>query len=219
MTPRHRTRCLAASACALATLASAQMPDMAAVQKWSNVKVVRYDVSGEIALKGQQIPPADADLYADVTERVRLSIEWDVRKQAIIGKPVITNEPATLANLASIDKGEKGGRRCPTGKVNGPYEHFDVVEVRQARPGGPIELVGKRIHPDTEVSEACSSKLRPYKGATREVKEYIALPDPSILAFGAMMKGSGPKVSPDGRSIVLAAQNSKWVWTLTPTPR
>jgi hypothetical protein len=210
---------LAPFAAALATAASAQMPDMAAAAKWEKVQIVHYEVVGEIALKGQQIPPADADLYADVTDRVRLSFDWDKKKGVIVGKPSIVNEPGTASNLASIDKGEKGRKRCPTGRINGNYEHFDVVEIRQPGPRQALELVGKRVHPDTEVSEACSSKLRPYKGATKEVKEYIAPPDPQMLAFGKMMSQPPIRVSDDGKSIVMTAQNNKWVWTFTPTAK
>lgn len=219
MAARRAFAGMAACAAAAGMSATAQMPDMEALRKWSNVKVVHYEVVGEIALKGQQIPPADADLYADVTERVRLSFDWDTRKKVIVGKPVIVNEPAKTSNVVGMDKGEPGRKRCPTGKINGAYEHFDVVEIRQAGAGQALELVGKRIHPDTEVAEACGSKLRPYKGATREVKEYIAPPDPQILAVGKLMTGPGPKVSADGASIVMAALNNKWVWTFTPTPK
>jgi len=217
---RPQLRTLAASfAAALAAPASAQMPDMAAAARWEKVTVVHYEVVGEVAVKGQQIPPADADLYADVTDRVRLSFDWDRKKGVIVGKPAIVNEAGTATNLASIDKGEKGKKRCPTGTINGAYEHFDVVEIRQARPREALELVGKRVHPDTEVSEACSSKLRPYKGATREVKEYISPPDPQMLAMAAMMKQPPIQVSADGKSIIMTAQNSKWVWTFTPTAK
>ena len=213
-----RFACIALAATGT-TAALAQMPDMAAMQKWEKVALVHYEVLGEIALKGHQIPAADADLYADVTERVRLSFDWDRKKKVIVGKPTITNEPATTSNLAGVDKGEPGRKRCPTGKINGAYEHFDVVEIRQAQPGQALELVGKRIHPETQVAEACGNKLKTYKGATREVKEYIAPPDPQMLAYGKLMTGAGPKVSPDGASIVMAALNNKWVWTFTPTPK
>ena len=196
------------------------MPDMEAAARWEKVKIVHWEVVGEIALKGHQIPAADADLYADVTDRVRLSFDWDKQKGVIIGKPTIVNETGTAANLAGVDKGEKGKKRCPTGKINGTYEHFDVVEVRQ--PQGPktaLELVGKRIHPETQVAEACGNNLKTYKAATREAKEYIAPPDPQMLAYGKMMNKPPIRVSDDGKSFIMTAQNSKWVWTYTPTAK
>lgn len=220
MDRRPPFRCLAACAATLATLAWAQPPDMAAAARWEKVRIVHYEVVGEIALKGHQIPAADADLYADVTDRVRLSFDWDKQKGVLVGKPAVVNEAGTATNLAGVDKGEKGRKRCPAGKINGAYEHFDVVEVRQPQgAGSALELVGKRVHPETHVAEACSSNLRTYKGATREVKEFIAPPDPMMLVFAKMSQVSTIKVSPDGRSIVMAAPNSKWVWTFTPTAK
>ena len=219
MNPRLAFRCLAAVAFPLALPSQAQMPDMAAAARWEKVKIVHYEVVGEIALKGQQIPAADADLYADVTDRVRLSFDWDKGKGVIVGKPTIANEAGTASNLAGVGKGEKGGKRCPTGRINGSYEHFDVVEVRQAQPGMALELVGRRIHPETQVAEACGNNLKTYKGATREVKEHIMPPDPMMLAFAKMADTPSIRVSGDGHSIVMSATNSKWVWTFTPTAR
>jgi hypothetical protein len=218
MDRRTQLRSLASCVATLTILASAQMPDMEVAARWEKVKIIHYEVVGEIALKGHQIPAADADLYADVTDRVRLSFDWDKQKGVIVGKPTIANETGTATNLAGVDKGEKGKKRCPTGKINGPYEHFDVVEIRQPQPRGALELIGKRIHPETQVAEACGNNLKTYKGATKEVKEHIMPPDPMMLAF----KTTGTpsiKVSPDGKSIITGALNDKWVWTFTPTAK
>lgn len=217
---RPQLRILALGAATLATAASAQMPDMAVAGRWENAKIIHYEVVGEIALKGHQIPAADADLYADVTDRVRLSFDWDKQKGVIVGKPTITNEAGTAKNVVGVDKHSPGKKQCPTGKINGNYEHFDVVEVRQ--PQGPrtaLELVGRRIHPETQVAEACGNNLKTYKGATKEAKEYIAPPDPQMLAFGKMMNKPPIRVSEDGKSIVMTAQNNNWVWTFTPTAK
>ena len=217
---RTQFRNLAAFAATLAAVAQAQMPDMAAAARWEKVKIVHYEVVGEIALKGHQIPAADADLYADVTDRVRLSFDWDKEKGVIVGKPTITNETGTATNIQGVDKLSKGKKQCPTGKINGTYEHFDVVEIRQ--PQGPrtaLELVGKRIHPETQVAEACSSNLKTYKGATKEAKEHIAPPDPMMLAMAKVANVPTIKVSPDGKSVIMSALNDKWVWTFTPTAK
>ncbi|HEX5129834.1 MAG TPA: hypothetical protein VFV90_08810 [Usitatibacter sp.] len=218
MNPGSRRRLVAALAVVFAPCAFAQMPDMAAAAKWEKVQVVHFEVVGEVKVKGQQIPPADADLYADITDKVRLSFDWDRKKGVIVGKPTIVNETGTATHVVGLDKlGGKG--RCPTGKINGTYEHFDVVEIRQAQPGQALELVGKRIHPETQVAEACSNNLKTYKGATKAAKEYIAPPDPQMLAFGKMMSKPPLRISDDGKSIVMTAQNSPWVWTFTPTAK
>jgi hypothetical protein len=217
---RPQLRSIAALAATLGTLASAQqMPDMALIQRWEKVKIVHYEVVGEIKLKAHQIPSVDADLYADVTDRVRLSFDWDKQKQVIIGKPTITNETGTATNVIGVDKHAPGKRQCPSGKISGTYEHFDVVEVRQAQPGMALELIGKRIHPETHVAEACGNKLKTYKGSTLEAKEHIMPPDPVMLAMAKLSNVPTIKVSPDGKSIVMGALNNNWVWTFTPTAK
>lgn len=192
----------------------AQSVDAAQMAKWSKAVVIHYDVVGEFREKHVQIPPVDADLYADVFQRVRVSFDWDREKKVLVGAPKFVNEPATLTNLSSVD------RKCPTGKPNGPYEHFHAVELKSVGEDRPLELIGTRIHPETMVSEACSKKLRLYKGAVKPAKEYIAPMDPEMLAYiGMPSSGGGIRISPDRKSIIMGAQNSGWVWTYTPTPK
>jgi len=201
-------------ATALFQSAPAAAQDMAALQKWEKAEIVHYEVVGELTQKHVQIPPTDADLYADVFERVTLSFDWNRKKGVIVGTPKIQNEAGKVSNLMGMEK------KCPTGKLNGPYEHFDVVEIRQARPKEALELVGKRIHPDTMVADSCSSKLRLFKGATVAAKEYIFPPDPQALAMASMLpKGGNITVTADGKSIVMKALNDNWVWTYTPTAK
>ena len=209
---------IAALAAAVASFASgpaaAQAIDMAAMQRWEKVQIVHYEAVGEFRQKQVQIPAIDADLYADVVERVHLSFDWDRKKGAIVGKPTIRNEPAVVSNIVGIDK------KCPYGKLNGAYEHFDVDAIKQAQPGMALELVGRRVHPDTMVSESCSSKLRLFKGAVKPANEFIAPAGPEMLVMAKMMPPGGPfTVTPDGKSIVMKAQNSNWVWTFTPTAK
>ena len=205
---------IAAFTAAVTGSVAAQQIDMAAMAKWEKVQIVHYEAVGEFRQKQVQIPPVDADLYADVVERVHLSFDWDRKKGAIIGTPKIRNEPAVVSNIVGIDK------KCPGGKLNGAYEHFEVDEIKQPRPGDPLELIGRRVHPDTMVAESCGTKLRLFKGAVKPAKEYIAPAGPEFLVMGKMMPAGGPfKVTPDGKSIVTSAQNSNWVWTFTPTAK
>ncbi|MSO70432.1 MAG: hypothetical protein EXQ88_00190 [Alphaproteobacteria bacterium] len=99
-------------------------------------------------------------------------------------------------------------------------DKWSKVEIKQSAPGEALELVGKRAHPDTMVAESCGTKLRPYKGAVLPATEYIGAPDPQMLAMAKMLPADGPiKVSPDGKSIIMTALNSRWVWTFTPTAK
>lgn len=209
-----RIALLAACAAFLApALAHAQFVEEAKIALWDKVVVVHYEAVGEFRQKHVQIPPTDADLYGDVFERVTVSFDWDRKKKALVGKPTFRNDPGQVTNLFGMD------RKCPTGKLNGAYEHFDAVEVKHAGGEAPLELVGKRIHPETMVAESCGNKLRRYKGATKPVTEYLLAVDPKALAFKGMGDAGGIRVTPDGKSIVIGAQNSGWTWTYTPTPR
>ncbi len=209
---------IAASAVLAASLmawpAVAQPFDAAAEAKWSKVEIVHFEVVGEIADKHVQIPPVDADLYADVFDRVTLSFDWNRKKNIFVGTPKFQNYPGKVSNLFGMEKG------CPTGKLNGPYEHFDIVEIKQSAPGQAPELVGKRVHPDTMVAEACGSHLRLYKGAITPESVYIGPPDPQMFAMAKMLPPDSPiKVSADGKSIITTALNNNWVWTYTPTAK
>lgn len=193
--------------------AAPQMPDMDVLEKWSSVKIVHYEVTGEINDKHVQLPPTDADLYGDVTDKVTLSFDWDKNKMALVGPVTFKNLPATVTNLVAIQKG------CPVGSLNGPYEHFDIVEVKASTQSpGALELIGRRVHPDTMVTQACGSKPTLFKGAIKPRTEFIAPVDPMILAVG-----NGPaktiRVTPDKKSIVMTALNNHWTWTFTPTPK
>jgi hypothetical protein len=133
--------------------ALAQQFDAAVEAKWSKLEVVHFEVVGEIADKHVQIPPVDADLYADVADRVTLSFDWNREKNIFVGLPKFQNHPGKATNLVGM------GKECPTGKLNGPYEHFDIVSIKQGAPAQAVELVGKRIHPETMVAESCGTHL------------------------------------------------------------
>src|SRR3954464_9256894 len=109
--------------------AFAQNFDAAAEERWAKVEIVHFEVVGEIADKHVQIPPVDADLYADVTDRVTLSFDWNRKKNIFVGLPKFQNHPGTATNLSGLERG------CPTGKLNGSYEHFDIIEIKQSAPG------------------------------------------------------------------------------------
>jgi hypothetical protein len=209
---------IAAPAVLVAGLAAwpalAQQFDAAAEAKWSKVEIVHFEVVGEIADKHVQIPPVDADLYADVSDRVTLSFDWNRKKNVFVGAPKFQNQPGKATNLVGMEK------KCPTGKLNGPYEHFDIVEIKQSAPGEAVALVGKRVHPDTMVAESCGSGLRPYKGGLTPETVYIGPPDPQMFAMAKMLPPDSPiKVSADGKSIIMTALNNNWIWTYTPTAK
>lgn len=191
--------------------AGAQMYDDAALKKWSAATIIHYEAAGVFSDKHVQLPADDADLYGDVVEKVTLSFDWDKNSRKIVGTPKITNHPAVVSNFVAIEKG------CPVGKLNGAYEHFDVVSMA-ADGSGSIELKGKRIHPETLVTQACGSSMTKFPGAVTEQSTHIGPPDPVMLAYRSMMPKDGSlSFTADGKSMIMKALNNNWVWTFTPS--
>ncbi|MDZ4728873.1 MAG: hypothetical protein SH820_02910 [Xanthomonadales bacterium] len=173
--------------------------------------IIHYEAVGVVSEKHVQIPPTDADLYADISDKVSLSFDWNKDKNEFVGTPEFKNYPGTATNLMGMDE------KCPTGKINGAYEHFDIVEVKPGFDGG-IELIGKRIHPETQVAESCGAGLRTYPGKEVPVTEYTVPLDPAMLMLMAMMPADGPiTASADGKSLIMKTLNDGWVWTYTPS--
>jgi hypothetical protein len=198
----------------LAGHASAQQYDAALAAKWEKIEVVHYEAIGVITGKHVHIPPGDVDLYADVTDRVHLSFDWNRKTKTFVGKPKFANLPGTVANIMGIGGG------CPVGEIKGSYEHYDIVEIVQPAPEEVVELKGIRVHPDTIVAEACHGKAF-HKGGTEKLEsEYIDPPEPGTLAFGAMLPPDSPlKVSKDGKSIIMDGGDGHFFWTYTPTAK
>jgi len=192
--------------------AEAQLPDMALAAKWEKATIIHYEAIGEVSARHVQIPPVDADLYADVTDKVSLSFDWDKKQQALVGALVFQNYPGTATNLFGMEKD------CPTGNLAGAYEHFDIISVK-VDDQGAIELTGKRVHPDTMVAESCGTKLRAYKGSDEPRTEYTSVMDPGILVYGSMLPADGPfSISPDGQSVIMKTVGEEdWTWTFTPS--
>lgn len=187
--------------------------DLADAAKWASVEVVHYEVVGVVSDKHVPLAGSPADFYGDATDRVNVSLDWNKRTRKLVGTPTFRNEAGKVVNLEGI------GPKCPVGKLNGPYEHFDIVKVKD-NGAGAIELIGQRIHPDTQVTAACGSTLSFVKGALQPTSTFISPPDPTLLALGGMMAPTGNmRVSADGRSLIMKALNNNWVWTFTPTAK
>lgn len=177
----------------------------------TSASVVHFEATGVLTDPHVQIPAADADQYGDVIEKVTLSFDWNKDTLTFVGVPEIRNEPATVTNLVGMDTG------CPGGELKGPYEHFDITELK-AEGDGAIQVFGVRKHPDTMVAESCGAGRRLYAAADVPQTMWIAPPDPAILEIAAMLPADGGvTASPDGKSIVMTALNDNWVWTYTPS--
>ncbi len=117
---------LAAATCvAIITPVSVALAyDFADAAKWASVEIVHYEVVGVISDKHVRLSGSPADFYGDAIDRVILSLDWNKRTRKLLGAPTFRNEAGKVTNLEGI------GPKCPAGKLNGPYEHFDIVKIK-----------------------------------------------------------------------------------------
>lgn len=192
-----------------ATALAAQQIDMAAVQRWSNVKTVRYHVAG--SFQGWTPVSSQQSAEGNVTDAATLDFDWNVRQRMMIGEPKFQNAKSAVTALR--DRGE-----CTTPVLKGEYEHLEITDVK-ADDMGRVVLTGTRVYPAALAASECpaSKALIPAAPKQQTVTEYLAVPDPRIMATAGMGPGT-PNVTftPDKKSFILKIGG--WSWTVTPTP-
>jgi hypothetical protein len=201
-----------ALAAAFAGAAFAAAPAAAQVntdvmQKWAVVKVVRYTVAGEYSAE-TLVVNAGTSGYAEVKDRVEMTFDWDQTEAKLVGEPVIKNLPSEIGAMRNGAK----GCRAPT--LNGKYEHFTALSLKEGL-GGQLEMSVRRDFPGAAMPVACTggSEAVPAKSTT-ESREFI-VPGTMVLAMPAQ-PGGQLTVSPDGKSMIVVDKG--WTWTYTPTP-
>jgi len=198
-------------ALALAGLASthAGAVDMAAMEKWGNVKVVKYRVEGEHRAR-TSVVHGDYEGKADVVDRITVEFTWDINKSRFVGPVTVKDGKSELKNLKS------DGTNCPPPKLNGEYEHFQSVS-NSLIGNDLIEIKGVRVYPAASVSNypgGCS--MRPIPGAKEDVVLHVAPVEPSFLGMPSLAKGGPISVSADAKSFSMQGAEN-WTWTYTPT--
>lgn len=182
---------------------------MAAMQKWSNAKVVSYRIEGRHSARSPVVY-GDYEGKADVIDQVTLEFTWDTQKLVAVGPVKVKDGQTELKNLKSDDT------NCPPPTLKGEYEHFKLTS-DPVLDNGQIQIKGVRIYPAAMVSNypgGCS--MRPIPGGRQDVILFAPMVDPQILAMPEMAKDGPISVSRDGKSFsVQGAEN--WIWTFTPT--
>lgn len=197
---------------AMPATAFAQQVDMAAIQKWSNVKVVRYMVDarfdGWTQVAGGK---AGESAQGKATDSYALEFDWDTRGRKLEGPVSIRNGKSAVAETR--DKGN-----CAKPVLQGEYEHFEATEAKVAG-RDLLELKGTRSFPAARIASECpaSKALNPVAAERKSVTESIAVPDPKMMSIAGMGQTGHPGMSfsADRRSFVMKMQNG---WTLTYTP-
>jgi hypothetical protein len=144
----------------------------------------------------------------EASDRVTLDFDFDVKTNAILGKPAFTNAPSQVISANS------GHAECPPPALKGTYEHFDVTAIEQQR--DTLTLKGTRSYPAAGISAdwPATCKQKAYAPSKTEVSEVIAVTSPMLLL---MPSGANPNlvVSADKKSFTL--KNQGWSWTYTPS--
>lgn len=182
--------------------------DMAAMQKWSSAKVVKYRVEG---VHGARAPVVKGDYEgkADVTDRLTVEFTWDVRKRAIIGPVTVVDGKTELRNIKS------DGTNCPPPQLKGEYEHFQSVSHSLGSPD-QVQIKGTRTYPPASVSNyPASCSMRAVPGGREEETVWVAGVAPEVLGMPVMPK-SPVAIAADRKSFSVKGAGG-WVWTYTPT--
>ena len=182
---------------------------MAAMEKWSNVKVVKYRIEGEHNAR-TSVVYGDYEGKADVIDHLTVEFTWDLSNNKFVGPVTVKDGKTTLKNLKS------DGTNCPPPTLNGEYEHFQSVS-NSLVGNDLIEIKGVRVYPAASVSNypgGCS--MRPIPGARENVVVHVGPADPRILGMPEMAQGGPVSVSSDGKSFSMKGAEN-WTWTFTPT--
>jgi hypothetical protein len=191
------------------TALQASAIDMAAMERWSNAKVVSYRIEGKHNARSSVVY-GDYEGKADVLDHITVEFKWDTRKRQPVGPVTVKEGKTELKNLKS------DGTNCPPPTLQGEYEHFQSASTA-AIDNEQIQIKGTRVYPPAMVSNypgGCS--MRSIPGGKENVILFTALVDPQILAMPEMAKDGPVSVSSDGKSFsVKGAEN--WIWTFTPS--
>jgi len=178
-----------------------------AIARWTTATVVHYHMVG--AYQGPAViayrEPAGS---ANVTDRVEIDLDWDLKAKAIVGEPKIVNAAAEVRDLRNTHPS------CPAPTPNGPYDHIDVKTVTAT--GGALELKGIRSFPSVRVVAGCQGvqeprTIRPWE---QEVVERMVVPSPLMLAAPPR---SDPNLTVSEDKASFTIKSGPWTWTYTPT--
>jgi hypothetical protein len=189
---------------------AAQQFDMAAIQKWGQAKVVHYSIVGAYHAQ-TPLAPGKVSGYAsiEVTDRVTVEFDWDVRANAVVGEAHFTNAPS---KILSANPGF--AKECGPPAVNGPYEHIDVTSIVPGPAG--LAVKGTRSYPAAGISSQspATCKHQPVAASKAEVSEVLAVTSPMMVL---MPNGANPNltVAADKKSYTMKVQG--WNWTYTPS--
>lgn len=195
----------------LLLLLTAQIPgmDMAVMQKWSNAKVIRFNVVGVHNARALVVA-GDHEGKGDVTDKITIEYTLNNKTGKIVGEPKITDFPSTVANLKS------DGTNCPPPQLKGTYEHFQMTK-QTVSGGNTLQITGSRTFPAASVSQyPASCSMTSIPGASVEKFLFITMMDARMLGMPIQPGNKNMTVAADRKSFTLVGAEN-WVFTYTPT--
>ncbi len=192
--------------CLLPSAWALSQGDVAAMDKWLKPKTIFYHVEGAFSGKALISDP-NGGAWADVTDRVAIDLEWDLRNGTLVHVLKIANSPTKTTNI------RQGEPKCAPPAPMGPYEHWTVVEVANG-PSGQPEMKVETTIPDVNVPQFCTGKPKLWKGRKIVRPEELVVVSPVMLTM-PLGSSKDVKVSDDRRSVV--TKKGDWTWTFTPS--
>jgi hypothetical protein len=184
--------------------AHAQQMDMAAMQKWGSVELVKYHIVGVY----QDATPVASDSagLADVSDRVVIDLVWKMSKQAIEGQPKIQNSKTAVANLRDPTPA------CLAPVLQGEYEHYELLSIENG-PAAVLMFKSSTSYPVVEAAFRCTMSRKPVPAKVVTRSEDFSLPSPIMMAMG-IPNTPELSITPDKKSFIVKKHG--WTWTITP---
>ena len=180
--------------------------DVAAMDKWLKPKTIYYHVEGAYSGKAL-VSDSNGGAWADVTDRVAIDLEWDLRNGTLAHVLKIENFQTKLANV------RQGEPKCAPPVLRGEYEHWTVLEIATGPTGQPEMKVETTI-PDVDTPQFCTGKPKRWKGKKNVRPEELVVLSPVLFTM-PLGDSKDVKISGDKKSIV--ATKNGWTWTFTPS--
>jgi hypothetical protein len=194
----------------LAFPAAAQ--DVELMARWTAIPVVRYAVVGQFNGQPEVIRGAQGfNRQGQVTDRVEITFDWNQNESALVGAATFKNFPSSVSLIE--------GSGCPPTRVNGAYEHLEIVSVAQL--SSVLQMAATRSFPAGSVPYAgeatCGAGWDDAAARSEAVEMMLIVPPTVYFGMPSAALGTGTSISKDGKSIVLVDEASGWTWTYTPT--
>lgn len=172
----------------------------------SNGGLYHYDIVGvyqrETDISGDSNWPA----YADVSDRVEISLSWNLSALELAGDPAVTNYASVTGTPRNFE------RSCEPPTVEGTYEQADVQGVAQGM-GGTVTLTVQTRHPALKVVQMCVGSRKPIPASEETTMIELVVPSPVALTMD-VPPSNDMEITPDKHSIIW--RKDGWTWTFTP---